>query len=58
MIVFLLIIHILLRFFSSQGIVINALGLQDIIYVLEVLVCCGLMTFCYSHSRDGQRAND
>lgn len=33
----------------------SALQTQDIICVLEVLVGCGLMTFCYSYSRDVKR---
>ena len=55
---FLFIIHILVRHFDIQGIVENALGIEDMIRVLKVSVCCGLMTFCYSHSGDGRRADD
>lgn len=55
---FLFIIRILVRDFVIQGTVRNALGIEDMIHVLKVSACCGFMTFCYSHSRDGKRAED
>lgn len=58
MVMFLPIIHILLRRFSTEGTVVSALGIQHAICVLKVLIFCGLMVFCYSHSRDGERADD
>lgn len=52
------IVHILLRHFRAQETVVNVLGIQHVISVLKVLIFCSSVTFCYSHSRGGEKADD